>query len=178
MEVPTYGPFGDEDEEEQSYDDEDSEGERDNGDDEDVDVDEDEDVDENGGDEQDGEDDRENTPQNSLPIPGQFTPPPSMEEAVAALESVVEILRPCRLNGKPGHKDPKLDLLLRWRLDRMEVLLRLYTDRSNGPSAWIVASLQAAKDLGPGPAHARQTREWVRDFIRDRTQLPINIYST
>jgi hypothetical protein len=131
-------------------------------------MEDDEDEDDDG---RDSEDD--NTPVNSA----LFVPAPSMEEARAALADLGQILRPQRNSGA-GYKNPKLDLLLRRRLEQMQIFLRRFMDPLNGHNGWMAASLHTAKDHGGGTQQARRLREWARDYIADRGCLPINIYGT
>ena len=45
------------------------------------------------------------------PASGTFVHPPSLEEAISALDDLKKILRPSQLTGG-GYKDPGLDLVL------------------------------------------------------------------
>ncbi|KAH9924420.1 uncharacterized protein B0H18DRAFT_1119954 [Fomitopsis serialis] len=109
---------------------------------------------------------------------------PSLESAKAALADIKLLLRPPRKTGY-GYKDPKLDRVLQERLEGMRRLLCTYTDpQSNsryGVRAgqnWISASLQVAKAEGAGPWHARVLRRRTQAYIRDRQNLPHNLYGT
>jgi hypothetical protein len=53
---------------------------------------------------------------------GIFEPPPSVEDALAALKAIKLILKPRRECGI-GSKDPQIDLLLQGRLDLMKMFL-------------------------------------------------------
>src|SRR5882762_12018518 len=155
MTVPTYQPFkGAEEDEEDSQ--SESEGEDDDED------------------EEEEEEEEANIPEINSAL---FVAAPSIEEARVALKDLGLLLRPPRHN-RPGCKDPKLDLLFRRRLERMQVFLRKYTDPSNGPNGWMAASFQAAKDFGGGTSQAKRMREWTRDYIADRECLPINLYGS
>jgi hypothetical protein len=125
----------------------------------------------------DKENDEDDTPLTSPINSALFVPPPSMEAAKVALTDLGLLLRPPRQTGA-GYKNPKLDLLLRHRLEQMQVFLRKYTDHSHGANGWMAASLQTAKDHGSGTSQAQRLHEWVHDFIADHQCLPINVYST
>jgi hypothetical protein len=105
---------------------------------------------------------------NSTPVlAGQFIPPPTINEARLALVDLKLILRPPRSSGW-GHKDPKLDLLLRTRLERMQMFLWNYTDSMSKSSGWMAASLKTAHAHEKGPWLAGRLREWVRAYCKDR----------
>ncbi|KAG2758099.1 hypothetical protein P692DRAFT_20683304, partial [Suillus brevipes Sb2] len=69
------------------------------------------------------EDEDEETDEDGLPwthtpvLAGQFIPPPTLDEARLALVDLRLTIQPPRSKG--GYKDPKLDLLLRSRLEKM-----------------------------------------------------------
>jgi hypothetical protein len=127
---------------------------------------------------EDDEEVNENGPWTHTPaLAGQFTPPPTVEEATLALADLKLILRPPRNSGR-GHKDPKLDLLLRTRLERMQMFLWNYTDPANKGCGWMAASLKTAHAQEKGPWLAGRLREWVRAYCKDREDLPMNIYGT
>jgi hypothetical protein len=110
-------------------------------------------------------------------VAGQYTPPPTVEEAAFALADLNRVLRPPRDSGG-GHKDPKLDSLLRRRLERVQMFLRNYTDPTNKAPGWQAASLKTAKAFGKTTWLAKRLREWARAYILDREDLPLNIYGT
>ena len=127
---------------------------------------------------EDDEEVNENGPWTHTPaLAGQFTPPPTVKEATLALADLKLILRPPRNSGR-GHKDPKLDLLLRTRLERMQMFLWNYTDPANKGCGWMAASLKTAHAQEKGPWLAGRLREWVRAYCKDREDLPMNIYGT
>jgi hypothetical protein len=111
----------------------------------------------------------------SYPFHGQIAPqflldnlyPPTINEARLALVDLKLILRPPRSSGW-GHKDPKLDLLLRTRLERMQMFLWNYTDSMSKSSGWMAASLKTAHAHEKGPWLAGRLREWVRAYCKDR----------
>ena len=105
---------------------------------------------------------------------GRFVPSPTVEDAKSAYTDIKEILKPKRNKG-PGHKDPKLDLLLRSRLEKMKLFLWAYIN-TTGRGAWVAASLKTAKDVSEGPWSARMLRKWAHAYIIDRTDFPINLY--
>jgi len=71
--------------------------------------------------EEDEEDTEDNLPPTHSPFTaGQYTPPLTLEEATTALEDLRLFIQPRRTSGI-GHKDPKLDLLLRSRLEKMRM---------------------------------------------------------
>ena len=86
----------------------------------------------------------ENTPWTHSPFTaGVFLPALNHGEAAAALADLRLVIAPLRDTGV-GHKDPKLDLLLRSRLEKMRMFLWMYTDPNN-PRGWQDASLRTAK---------------------------------
>ncbi len=94
-----------------------------------------------------------------------------------ALDDLQEILHPARKNGKPRHLDPGLDLFVRSRLEGMRALLAFYTNpRSRTYECWAASSIQAAVSLLRGTYCARILRDLCRQFISDRTVLPVNPY--
>jgi hypothetical protein len=59
-----------------------------------------------------------------------YRPPPTVAAASTAYQKIKLILHPPRDNGK-GYKDPKLDLLLRGRLEGMKQFLWVYSNPSS-----------------------------------------------
>src|SRR5882762_96776 len=83
----------------------------------------------------------EDTPWTHSPFtPGVFIPAPDRGEAAAALADLRLVIAPLRNSGI-GHKDLKLDLLLRSRLENMRMFLWMYTDPNN-LRRWQDASLR------------------------------------
>jgi hypothetical protein len=127
--------------------------------------------------------DRHHEPEEESETRGKFTPPPTIESAKAALTDIKVILNPMRKSGK-GHKDPGLDLLLRKRLEAMQMFLWGYSDTESTDaghhgsirSKWTAASTRTAHALEKGPHFARNLRKWTHAFIADREELPENPY--
>lgn len=107
---------------------------------------------------------------------GQYIPPPSLVEAVSALDDLKLLIQPCQTSGI-GHKDPHLDLLLRSRLEKMRMFLWNYT-KPIGACRWQAASLMTANAYGKGTWLAGRLREWTRAYILDRDDIPLNVYGT
>jgi hypothetical protein len=104
--------------------------------------------------------------------------PPTVEAACKAHTKIKDILHPCRDNGI-GHKDPKLDLLLRSRLEGMQRFLWAYTNiNSRVYNTWMAASLETAESAEHGRCYARCLREWSCAFIEEDENLPFNVYGT
>ncbi|KAG5639847.1 hypothetical protein DXG03_002842 [Asterophora parasitica] len=98
--------------------------------------------------------------------------PPTIHEAMRALEDLNGILRPRRSNGK-GDRDPNIPLVLRTRLEQMKTLLVIYLDAKGVYGGqWMAASMHAATIAQAGPSKARSLRYWLRAFIADRSSLP------
>lgn len=107
---------------------------------------------------------------------GSFLPPPTAAQAKCAMDDIKLILRPPQKKG-PGYVDPKLDLLLRGRLEAMRQFLWSYINpQSVTCGNWITSSLHTANALERQPNHARSLRRWCRAFIHDRKNLPVNNY--
>lgn len=107
---------------------------------------------------------------------GQYIPPPSLVEAVSALDDLKLLIQPRRTSGI-GHKDPHLDLLLRSRLEKMRMFLWNYT-KPIGACRWQAASLMTANAYGKGTWLAGRLHEWTRAYILDRDDIPLNVYGT
>ncbi|KAH9914275.1 hypothetical protein B0H21DRAFT_676735, partial [Amylocystis lapponica] len=80
-------------------------------------------------------------------------------------------------------KDPHLNSVLRKRLEWMKALLWIFIDPRSTvhgvrDTKWIAASAQVAATATRGPWFARQLRKWVWSFIRNRSDIPDNIYGT
>jgi len=120
----------------------------------------------------------EDAPQTHSPFEARvFIPAPDRAEAAAALVDLRLVIAPLRDSGI-GHKDPKLNLLLRSRLEKMRMFLWMYTDPNNPRSGWQEASMRAAKAHKKGGWFAGRLREWARAYILDRNDLPLNPYGT
>ena len=118
----------------------------------------------------------DNTPQHETPARGSFLFPPTRDEARLAMEDIKLILNPPRKKG-PGHVDPELDLLFRGRLEGMRLFLWAYINPNSATYGnWTASSIQTADMLERKPHFARRLREWCRNFITDRENLPVNKY--
>ncbi|KAJ3806804.1 hypothetical protein F5876DRAFT_68648 [Lentinula aff. lateritia] len=108
-----------------------------------------------------------------LPIPDDYTEfawchraPPNLDQAQVALKRLALILKPHRANGV-GYKDPNLRLLVRSRLEWMQIFLTMYTSaQSRYVNCWTAASLDTAMAAQKGPSFARTLRKWAHDFVR------------
>ncbi|KAF8175615.1 hypothetical protein K438DRAFT_1608260, partial [Mycena galopus ATCC 62051] len=116
-------------------------------------------------------------PHAESPLPdGRLGEAPNLAAASAALKSLQELLRPHRKNGI-GYLDPHIDPFIRFRMENMAIMLNLYAGNlSLTKGLWAGSSLQAAVSRGKGRCFARQLRILVRQFIADRTILPLNLY--
>ncbi|KAJ7132033.1 hypothetical protein C8R44DRAFT_612585, partial [Mycena epipterygia] len=112
-----------------------------------------------------------------MPLPsGKLQEAPSVSAASAALNDLRALLCPHRKSGK-GHIDPGIDVFVRLRMETMQSMLNFYTSPlSKTVRFWAASSLQAAVSLGRGTYCSRQLRIMVRQFIADRTVLPLNPY--
>jgi hypothetical protein len=110
-------------------------------------------------------------------VAGQYSPPPTIDEAAIALKDIRLMLNPPQASGI-GYKDPKLDSLLQSRLEKMRMFLWNYIDPSNKTRGWQAASLQTARAFEKTTWLAGRLRQWTRAYILDREDLPLNIYGT
>jgi hypothetical protein len=97
--------------------------------------------------------------------------PPANDTALLAIASLDSILRPPRATGN-GYKQPKINTILKSRLQDMQSVLRLF---SKG-TGWIKASETIAVAKGRGPYYGRTIRHWIKSFITDRNTLPTNAW--
>jgi hypothetical protein len=119
----------------------------------------------------------EDTPWTHSPFTaGVFIPALDQGEAAVALADLRLVIAPLCDTGI-GHKDPKLDLLLHSRLEKMRMFLWMYTDPNN-PCGWQDVSVRTAKAHEKGGWLAGRLREWARAYILDQNDLPLNIYGT
>jgi hypothetical protein len=108
--------------------------------------------------------------------PETFSPPPTINEVVLALQGIKKILKPPRKTG-PGYKDPELDLMFRGWLKDMRQFMWTYINPDLGTRGqWQAASLNTANNLEKGLGHARKLHQWVQAYVTDRKVLPINPY--
>jgi hypothetical protein len=102
---------------------------------------------------------------------------PPMPAAAAALKNLETLLRGEPRGKGGGYKPPAFDPWVLHRLNGMAILLRLYVlERSSFRDKWGAAALQAATALGQGPDCSRNLAILCRQYILDRTVLPINPY--
>jgi len=99
--------------------------------------------------------------------------PPSMDTVLLAIASLDSILRPPRATGK-GYKQPKLNNILKSRLQDMQSVLRLFCKETG----WMDASETVAVAKGRGPYYGRTLRHWIKSFIIDRGALPTNAWGS
>ncbi|KAJ7188444.1 hypothetical protein C8R46DRAFT_879250 [Mycena filopes] len=110
-------------------------------------------------------------------LDGKLREAPAVSAALLAAADLRALLRPRRPNGIGYIDDPELDPFVRVRMEAMQSMLHLYTnDKSKTFGQWRESSIQASITQNKGPYWARQTRILVRQFIRDRTILPLNPY--
>lgn len=90
-----------------------------------------------------------------------------------AIRAIQNILHPPRKTGR-GYKTPKLNMVVRARLELMVGFLRLY--RSQGYTGWTCAANTMAKAGGKGSWLSRKLREWSITFCKDNKALPTAEY--
>lgn len=130
------------------------------------------------------DDDVEESTQPKVPFPpgdefreGKQREAPPLLQAQKALDDIIQILA-----GKPiksgGYKHPDYDPFARPRMEGMRALLTYYTNpRSKATyGKWGASALTAAIGLGCGRYCARQLASLCRQFILDRSVLPLNPY--
>jgi hypothetical protein len=101
---------------------------------------------------------------------GLFIPPPSIDDAKAALVDITIVLQPKRVNGN-GHKPfTEGSDALRLRLTMMKMHLAMYTAPDS--PGWITASLKTAHSFQKSSHTAKKLRSWARSFVADRNDLP------
>ena len=106
---------------------------------------------------------------------------PSIIDARAAKEDIKSILFPRRATGY-GHKDPKLDHLVKRRFELMRTFLGIYVDPIHGKD-WMEASLDAVRICDKGRQNrttgtwaARDLHQRTKSFIQDQEDIPHNPY--
>lgn len=110
--------------------------------------------------------------------PGKEREIPSQAVAKQALDDLKKLLNPPRKTGY-GHVDPQLDSFVRSHMEGMQMMLNFYTHaKSSTYDAWAASSLQASMADGNGSNCARRIRRLTRQFIKDRTVLPVNPYGS
>ena len=108
--------------------------------------------------------------------PGKEREAPLQPVAKQALEDLEILLQPARKSGR-GYIDPELDSFVRNRMEGMRMMLNFYTnEQSLTYDAWIASSVQVSMGFGKELNCARRLRHLTRQFIKDRTVLPVNPY--
>ena len=114
------------------------------------------------------------TEESSESWPGKDREAPTQVQANAALTDLKNLLSPARKTGR-GRIDPKLDPYTRKQMESMQTMLNFYVNSiSQTYDSWGASSLQAAVSLGRGYHCARKLRVLNRQFIHERTLLPVN----
>ena len=102
--------------------------------------------------------------------------PPTVKAAKMALADLRIVLRPQRAD-KTGYTDPKLGPVLEEHLRAMKDFLVTFTDLENKVNLvggqWGKAALQVAQRLEKGEWFAHCLHQWTKQYIQDRTNLPI-----
>ena len=110
--------------------------------------------------------------------PGKEREAPFQPIAECALKDLKALLCPSRKKGR-GYIDPDINRFIRTRMEGMQTMLNFYINKdSKTYDAWNASAFQAAISLGHGRHCARQLRILNRQFIKDRTLLPINPYGS
>ncbi|KAJ7233607.1 hypothetical protein B0H12DRAFT_1028362, partial [Mycena haematopus] len=101
---------------------------------------------------------------------------PTVCLATAAAKNLAVLLRGAkRGENSAGYKDPNIDPFVRKRMEGMRVFLNFYTDtRSKTYWHWGASALQAAVALGRGRYCVRGLCQLARQFVHDRSLLPVN----
>ncbi|KAF9000389.1 hypothetical protein BDZ89DRAFT_1121659 [Hymenopellis radicata] len=111
-----------------------------------------------------------NRPPKPTPVPKQV---PSNEAVKTGIDNLQHILHPRRNKGR-GYQVPKLNIVLRARLEMMIQFLRLY--KASGYTGWTMHSNMIAVAGGKGQWLARKLREWSIDFCADKKNVPTAMY--
>jgi hypothetical protein len=108
---------------------------------------------------------------------GAFVFPPSRTEAEAAFADIQNILKPPRNKGK-GYKSSGLDKVTQSRLEGVKTFIgtyiRLEEKEPEKRGNWTKASELSVYVCGGSQYHARKLREWARNFIDSREEIPEN----
>ena len=117
-------------------------------------------------------------PEQKIFYSGKEREAPTQLGAFKALDDLDECLNPSRTTGG-GYIDPHFDSFKRTRMEGMFAMLNLFTNRmSKTYDCWSASSLEAAITLRRGKYCARQLRILTKQYIKDRTMLPINPYGS
>lgn len=111
-------------------------------------------------------------------FPGKDRLAPTIVNATEALEDLKNTLNPPRNTGR-GYKKPRPDIdpYVQKQLEAMKIMLNFYSHpKSHTYGAWSASSIHAAIALGQGGSCGRRLCQLNRQFIRDRTMLPVNPY--
>jgi hypothetical protein len=110
---------------------------------------------------------------------GTFVFPPTRAEAEAALSDMKNILKPPRKNGK-AYKSSGLDGVTRTRLEGIKMFLgtfiQMEKEEPEKRGNWTKASKLTTYVRGESQYYAKKLREWAREFIDDRKEIPENRY--
>ncbi|KAH7904928.1 hypothetical protein BJ138DRAFT_993281, partial [Hygrophoropsis aurantiaca] len=78
-----------------------------------------------------------------------------------------------------GHRTPDFSPLLQTRLEFLKTFLWCYVDpRSDTYGCWGPSALRAANMSDKGEWGSRKVREWARNYVEDRENLPESRYGT
>jgi hypothetical protein len=98
---------------------------------------------------------------------------PEPKSVDAAIKNLQNLLHPPRTKNR-GYKDPKLNLVLRARLELMVGFLRLY--KGARYTGWACYANVMAKSGGKGEWLSRKLREWTIEFCKDKKNIPTAMY--
>lgn len=99
---------------------------------------------------------------------------PTLEDALAALEDLNNIISPRRATG-PSHKDSELDSWTQFRINGMASMLRQFTTPASATyRKWCLSACQLAISMGRGIYCARNLAVLNCAFIANRDVLPLN----
>jgi hypothetical protein len=122
--------------------------------------------------------DNNGNPSDMLPD-GKLREAPTIHAALGAFTDLRTILQPPRQTGR-GYKvnsKNEMDPYVRARLDILRTFLSFYVDyRSKTFGCWRESARQAALSVGRGDWCARNICRMARQFIADRSVLPLNPY--
>ncbi|KAJ7353102.1 hypothetical protein DFH08DRAFT_956188 [Mycena albidolilacea] len=108
--------------------------------------------------------------------PGKLREAPTIFQATTAAKDLTALLRgeKCR-ECSAGYKDPGIDPFCRKCMEGMQIFLNFYTDpRSKTYGHWGASALQTTVALGRSQYCMRGLCQLARQFIHDRSLLPVN----